>query len=334
MGGIRIERTRATHDGDTRPAAIEPRRVAGRRCVSSSPLIATAVIALRPRERRHARRRPGAVHDRAAGEHVVWRSERLEAPAPPPRWRCLLMAGTSCSSPAPRPRTRSGCDRSPPWPRRPIPGTEGGTFPFWSPDSRFIGFFADGKLKKVPIAGGPPIVLCDAPGGRGGSWSRDNVILFAPGVARRRPPCACRAPAGRRPPSRPSIRRPAKPTTGGRTFCPMAGTSSTPHRPGPAVRRAKPCDRSESARSTRAKPPSRFFRPSHRCRTASGHLLFARDETLMAQPFDPDARQLKGDAFPLAEHVSSGGKPLRRRVGVGEWHAGVRAMAAYWRRSS
>ena len=43
---------------------------------------------------------------------------------------------------------------------RPIPGTEAGTFPFWSPDSRFIGFFAAGKLKKVPIAGGPPIVLC------------------------------------------------------------------------------------------------------------------------------------------------------------------------------
>ena len=63
---------------------------------------------------------------------------------------------------------------------RPIPGTEGGAFPFWSPDSRFIGFFAAGKLKKVQIGGGPPIVLCDAPVGRGGSWSRDNVILFAP----------------------------------------------------------------------------------------------------------------------------------------------------------
>ncbi len=66
---------------------------------------------------------------------------------------------------------------------RPIPGTEGGAFPFWSPDSRFIGFFAAGKLKKVPIAGGPPIVLADAPAGRGGSWSRDNVILFTPSTA-------------------------------------------------------------------------------------------------------------------------------------------------------
>ena len=61
-----------------------------------------------------------------------------------------------------------------------IPGTEGGAFPFWSPDSQFIGFFAAGNLKKVPIAGGKPIVLCEAPAGRGGSWGRDNVILFTP----------------------------------------------------------------------------------------------------------------------------------------------------------
>ena len=66
---------------------------------------------------------------------------------------------------------------------RPIPGTDGGMFPFWSPDGRFIGFFAGGKLKRAPIDGGLPVVLCDAPFGRGGSWSRDNVILFAPGFA-------------------------------------------------------------------------------------------------------------------------------------------------------
>jgi hypothetical protein len=53
---------------------------------------------------------------------------------------------------------------------RAIPGTCGGMFPFWSADSRFIGFFADAKLKKVPIASGPAAVLCDAPLGRGGSW--------------------------------------------------------------------------------------------------------------------------------------------------------------------
>ena len=61
-----------------------------------------------------------------------------------------------------------------------IPGTEDGTFPFWSPDSRYVGFFANGKLKKVLITGGPPTVLCDVASGRGGTWNRDDVIVFAP----------------------------------------------------------------------------------------------------------------------------------------------------------
>ena len=63
---------------------------------------------------------------------------------------------------------------------QPLPGTENAFLPFWSPDSRFIAFFAEGKLRKVPVGGGPPEVICDAPNGRGGSWSKDGVIVFAP----------------------------------------------------------------------------------------------------------------------------------------------------------
>jgi serine/threonine protein kinase len=61
-----------------------------------------------------------------------------------------------------------------------IPGTEDASYPFWSPDSRFIGFFAEGKLKTVEAAGGPAQVLCDAPDGRSGAWNREGVIVFAP----------------------------------------------------------------------------------------------------------------------------------------------------------
>jgi eukaryotic-like serine/threonine-protein kinase len=61
---------------------------------------------------------------------------------------------------------------------RPLAGAENGTYPFWSPDGRQIAFFADGKLKKIDVAGGPPTVICDAPSARGGSWS-GNTILFA-----------------------------------------------------------------------------------------------------------------------------------------------------------
>jgi len=61
-----------------------------------------------------------------------------------------------------------------------LDGTQGASYPFWSPDGRFIGFFADGKLKKVEVSGGRPEVLCDAPNGRGGSWNKDGVIVFTP----------------------------------------------------------------------------------------------------------------------------------------------------------
>jgi Tol biopolymer transport system component len=61
-----------------------------------------------------------------------------------------------------------------------LEGTKGVSYPFWSPDGRLIGFFADGKLKKVDLTGGQIQVLCDAPNGRGGTWNRDGVIVFSP----------------------------------------------------------------------------------------------------------------------------------------------------------
>jgi serine/threonine protein kinase len=62
----------------------------------------------------------------------------------------------------------------------PLSGTEGATTPFWSPDSRSIGFFAQRKLKRISISGGPPQTLCDSPGFWGATWNRDGVILFSP----------------------------------------------------------------------------------------------------------------------------------------------------------
>jgi Tol biopolymer transport system component len=63
---------------------------------------------------------------------------------------------------------------------RGIADTTGASFPFWSPDEKFLGFFAAGKLKKLNIADGTVQTLCDAPSGRGGSWNRDGVIIFTP----------------------------------------------------------------------------------------------------------------------------------------------------------
>jgi Tol biopolymer transport system component len=63
---------------------------------------------------------------------------------------------------------------------RPLGGTEGAEYPFWSPDSRAVGFFASGQLKRIDLAGGPPQNVTAAPNGRGGAWNRDGTILFAP----------------------------------------------------------------------------------------------------------------------------------------------------------
>ena len=191
---------------------------------------------------------------------------------------------------------------------RPIPGTENGTFPFWSPDSRFIGFFADGKLKKVATSGGPPVTLCDASSGRGGSWNRDNVIVFSPlgiGTARTG---LLRVSAGGGVPTAATTIDPATGEThhrwphflpDGRHFLYTASTGTCCPASQPAVVRIGSLDPNEAAVT--------LFEAESSASYASGHLLFARDETLMAQPFDPETRQPTGEAFPLAEHVATEG---------------------------
>src|SRR5207237_7154019 len=65
---------------------------------------------------------------------------------------------------------------------RALPGTEGAQIPFWSPESRFIGFFADRKLKRVDAGGGPVQIICDAPStDASGAWNEKGVILFSGG---------------------------------------------------------------------------------------------------------------------------------------------------------
>ena len=187
---------------------------------------------------------------------------------------------------------------------RPISGTEGGAFPFWSPDSRFIGFFAGGKLKKVQITGGPPIVLSDALAGRGGSWSRNDVILFAPSITGG----LLRVSSAGGVASSVTTLDPAIGETNhrwpyflpdGRHFIYTASNGTCCPAAKPAVIRVGSLDPTEDAITV--------FQAESSVLYGSGHLLFARDGTLMAQPFDPDARQTKGDPFPLAEHVSTEG---------------------------
>jgi Tol biopolymer transport system component len=191
---------------------------------------------------------------------------------------------------------------------RPMEGTEGGTFPFWSPDSRHIAFFADGKLKRVPIAGGPTQVLCDAPSGRGGSWSRDNVIVFSPlGIGTVATGLMRVSSNGGTPSGATTIDSAAGEThhrwphflPDGRHFLYTASTGACCPPPKPAVIKIGSLDPGEATATV--------FEAESATAFASGHLVFARDERLMAQPFDSRTRQPTGEPFPLADHVASEG---------------------------
>jgi len=186
---------------------------------------------------------------------------------------------------------------------RPLPGTEDGTFPFWSADSRFIGFFASGKLKKVSVSGGPPIVLCDALSGRGGTWNRDNVIVFSPSTtdALQRVSGAGGIP---QPASvldasyRESSHRFPSFLPDGRHFI-FSGTVGT------CCPAAKPA-RIRLGTLDGMDAPSLLQAESSAIYSA-GHMLFAQEGTLMASPFDVVSRRFTGDPFPIAEYVGSEG---------------------------
>jgi eukaryotic-like serine/threonine-protein kinase len=203
-----------------------------------------------------------------------------------------------------------------------IPGTEGASFPFWSPDSASIGFFADGKLKKVAMTGGQPTVLCDAPNGRGGTWSRDNVILFsASGTSGtgglQRVSSAGGAPtvvttlAATR-----SFHRWPHFLPDGRHFFYTAATGACCPAAQPATVRIGSLDQADAAID--------LFQVESSVSYSSGHVFFARDETLMAQPFDLDTRQLTGDAFPVAQQVGPEGS---RYVGASVSQTGTLVYA-------
>ena len=108
---------------------------------------------------------------------------------------------------------------------QPLAGTEDATFPFWSPDSRFIAFVALNKLKKIDAVRRAAVTICDADIAAPGAWNRDNVILFTPRGAS--PLFRVSAAGGTPTPVTTLDAAAATPSTGIHRFCPMAATSST-----------------------------------------------------------------------------------------------------------
>jgi Tol biopolymer transport system component len=178
---------------------------------------------------------------------------------------------------------------------RPLPGTENGSYPFWAPDGRHLGFFADARLKRIDTDGGLPLSLAEAPYGKGGTWSEDGVILFAPhwnGSIHRVQASGGEAVAVTEIEARGEISGHRAPQflPDGRHFIYLARTA----RIGDNTLRVASLDGSTD------RP---VLEDSQRAVYAAGHLFFRRQASLMARPFDPAALEFTGDPFLVAERV-------------------------------
>ena len=184
---------------------------------------------------------------------------------------------------------------------RSLNGTDGASFPFWSPDNRFIGFFADGKLKKIEASGGPAQTLCDAAEGRGGAWNENGTIIFCPdssgpfGLFRV-------SAAGGSPVAITKLDSSLRQTShrwprflpDGQHFLYLSRTGTGAVTEGDAIFLG-------SLDTTFV--PRVIAKAGSSVEYANGHILFTREQTLMAQPFDAQHLQTMDDAFPIAERL-------------------------------
>jgi len=183
---------------------------------------------------------------------------------------------------------------------KPLPGTEGGKFPFWSSDGKSIGFFADQQLKRLDIAGGPPISLARATDGRGGTWA-GNVILFTPYIYE----AIYRISAsGGKPVPVTALDRSLHTThrwpdflPDGKHFLYLAAHHMSGREGNSAI----------YAGSLDGGNPKFIVHSNGGAFYSSGELLYFRDGSLMAQEFDANRLELREDARPIGQVLRENG---------------------------
>jgi len=177
----------------------------------------------------------------------------------------------------------------------PLAGTGGAEYPFWSPESKSIGFFALGKLKRVDASGGPVTTICEAADGRGGSWNRAGTIIFAPTAGSQLHQVAATGgisstfmksdtvnpfPSNRWPFFLPD----------GKHFLYTAPTTGTDNW---AIYASLLGDTSQK----------RILNVKSKAEFTDGFMMYFRENNLIAHPFDPGTLEFIGDPIPVAENI-------------------------------
>src|SRR5262249_26883568 len=175
---------------------------------------------------------------------------------------------------------------------QPLAGTEGAAYPFWSPNSRSVGFFADGKLKRIDLQGGAVQALAGAGLGLGGAWDQNDVVFFLGASS------IFRVAAGGGPVAQVT-----------HLDAPRASVHIFPYflpdgRHFVFYVRAAPEIQGLYLGDLESNERVRLFNSDSAAVYSSGYLLFIRQSTLFAHRFDAARRQLSGDPFPIAPQAA------------------------------
>ena len=190
-----------------------------------------------------------------------------------------------------------------------IPGTDDGTIPFFSPDGRWLGFHSDGRLRKVPMTGGPPVPITEIVRAEGASWGDNDIVVFSDNNSLHTVPGGGGVPTPVPAPADMRFIHPSMLPGGEAALARIAGI-------GAEEARIVVVDLESGSIDTIGFGTYAVY--------ASGYLVFSgADGTLLAQPFDPGARLPTGQAMAILDGLQLAGP------GVGEFALSTRGGLAY-----